>query len=282
MLVAVEGDPDVLAVLGRELRGEGAETGGEGRALTALLPAGDDMDRQLEAVAEIVARVNGDAGRAAAAIIETRVVAGTGGEGPIRIGGRFRIVPASAGHAAGGETILLAASGVFGSGLHPSTRLAVQALEEIAGAGPFPARVLDVGTGSGLLAMIAARLGAAAVLGLDIAPEAVAVAGENAAVNGLGDRVRIEATPLAEVPGEFDFVLANLTASVQVRLADGLQARLAAGGELVLSGLLGRQGEEMAGFWGERGLRVAGRYVEGKWRALRLRAADSGLEERFA
>jgi ribosomal protein L11 methyltransferase len=279
--VAIEGDRAGLAHLAGVFRGTGAETREQCGILTALLPAGAGIDRLLVEVTAQIGEVNAAAGREVAAVVETRIVAagGEGGwEGPFRLGRRFRIAPAGGGHAADEKTILLTASGVFGSGLHPSTRLVVRAVEEIAGAAPFPQRVLDVGTGTGLLAMLAARLGAAAVLGVDIAPEAVAAARGNVAANGLAMRVRIEATPLPEVAGSFDLVLANLTASVQIRLAAGLQARLAAGGELVLSGLLGRQQEEMAGFWRTKGLEVVAEYAEGKWRALRLRAAANGEE----
>lgn len=274
--VAIRGDRACLAALAGEFRGAGAETREQDGTLTLLMPAAAEVDRMLAKVAERIDQATAG-GRSGATVAETRIVpAGKGRQDgtPARIGDRFQVAPAGLGHGTGGETILLTGGGVFGSGFHPSTRLAVRALEELAGEAPsFPERALDVGTGSGLLALIAARLGAGAVLGIDIAPEAVAAARRNVAANGLGARVRIEATPLAEVAGRFDLILANLTASVQLRLAEPLRLRLAAG-ELIVSGLQGRQQEEMASFWQGKGLRVVSRFAEGRWRALRLRAGS--------
>lgn len=271
--IAVGGDRSGLAVLAEELREIDAEIRNFGEKLTVLLPAAE-IDRQLKEVAEKVERVNGNG---QVAVTETRIVpAGEGwqeGE-PIRIGRRFRIASVGANFQPDDKTILLTASSVFGSGLHPSTRLVALAMDELAERGLCAKRVLDVGTGSGLLAMIAARLGGE-VLGIDVAPEAIAAARRNAAANGLEAALRIEATPLAEVTGRFDLILANLTASVQLRLAGALRPRLAPDGELIVSGLLGRQQEEMASFWKKKGLETIGRYAEGKWRALRLRRVES-------
>jgi ribosomal protein L11 methylase PrmA len=269
--VAVSGDPIRLAALAEELRRTGAEIREGGEALVALIPAAADIDRMLVEVAERIDRA-GAAGRAA--VVETRIVSAEDGwqKGEtIPIGRHFRIALVDKGHVADPKTILLTGSSVFGSGLHPSTRLVVRAVDELAGKEPFAKKVLDVGTGSGLLAMIAARRGAKA-LGIDIANEAVSAARRNVAANGLDAQVGIEATPLSEVTGSFDLILANLTASVQLRLADALLPRLAVGGELIVSGLLGRQQEEMASFWQTKGVEVVNRYAEGKWRALRLRA----------
>lgn len=187
------------------------------------------------------------------------------------ISARFKVAgndcPADAGN------IRLDAAHVFGTGAHASTKLAVLAMEEIAEReGGFPARILDLGTGSGILAMVAARLGGELVQGIDICAEAVAVARRNVVANALQDRVSVAATPLAELSGSFALVVANVTASVLLRLAEGIFARLQPGGWLIVSGLQGRQGEEIeealrSGY----GLQTVARYTEGKWRCLTLR-----------
>jgi ribosomal protein L11 methyltransferase len=170
-----------------------------------------------------------------------------------RLGGRFRIIPAGGEERATDDVILLTASTVFGSGLHPSTRLAVQALAALAGkVQVFPERVLDVGTGSGILAMIAARLGARHVKAVDVCPEAVAVARRNVAVNGLGDLVGIEADCWGRLAGPFDLIIANLTLSVHLRLADHLDGILGSGGELLISGMQGRQQGEIENTGGQK------------------------------
>jgi len=119
----------------------------------------------------------------------------------------------------------------FGTGTHPSTRACLEAIDRWAIPG---ARCLDVGCGSGVLALAATHLGMANCWGIDVDPEAVRMARLSAAGNGLD--VRFDATPLSRVTGHFDLVVANLYAELVVALSDDL-LRLAQG-RLVLAGLL--------------------------------------------
>jgi ribosomal protein L11 methyltransferase len=123
----------------------------------------------------------------------------------------------------------------FGSGSHASTRLV---LAEVARLVHEADRVLDVGCGSGVLAIAAARCGATGVVAVDVDPDAVAATARNAEANGVADTVRASTTPLERVAGQFDVVLANLLAPEIVRMADALTSRVAEGGALVVSGLL--------------------------------------------
>ena len=127
----------------------------------------------------------------------------------------------------------------FGAGDHPTTRLALQAIDEITAADALgsAARVLDVGTGSGILAVAALLLGAASALGLDIDPSALWEAKKNARINGLQDRMRVVDTPLENLNPAFELILANLRLPTLVRLAPQLSRLLADGGRLVVSGL---------------------------------------------
>jgi ribosomal protein L11 methyltransferase len=132
----------------------------------------------------------------------------------------------------------------FGTGMHASTRLCLLALEREADAGAPVGSVLDVGTGSGILAMAAQGLfPAARVVGIDNDPEAVEVARENvekahAAGRGASRVPELLGTPLPEMPGRFDVVTANLSAPVLTQNCDALVARLAPHGLLVASGIL--------------------------------------------
>jgi ribosomal protein L11 methyltransferase len=164
-------------------------------------------------------------------------------------------------------TLLLDPGRAFGSGSHPTTRLVLGAIEALLAAGD---EVLDAGTGSGVLAVAAARLGASAVVATDIDPAAVAATTANAAGNGVAGRIDVSTRPLATVPGEFDLVVANIGASVLRDLASDLAARVRPGGHLVLSGLLERQVDGVL----ERvpGFTEVERHTEDGWVAVVLRA----------
>lgn len=126
----------------------------------------------------------------------------------------------------------------FGTGTHGTTRLCLEALAEAYEEGLAPRRVLDVGTGSGILAIAAAAYGAETVVACEIDPEACAIAFENAAVNGQDERIAFTVAPIEELDRGFDLILANILAEENIRLADQLVSRLAPQGLLVLSGIL--------------------------------------------
>jgi isopentenyldiphosphate isomerase len=158
----------------------------------------------------------------------------------------------------------------FGTGLHASTRLAVGLIEEVC-AGGSAARVLDLGTGTGILAMAAALRGAGSVRGVDTDPDAVAAARANVARNRLAARVRIDGGGLGGVAGPFDLIAANITADVLLALAPEIAGRLAPGGALVLSGILaGPQAREVRDAYERLGFCCALERTEGEWAALLL------------
>jgi ribosomal protein L11 methyltransferase len=125
----------------------------------------------------------------------------------------------------------------FGFGAHQTTSLCLSLLGGLYAEGaPRPRRVLDMGCGTGILGIACARLGAAEVLGIDISEAAVALSRENAERNGAQATCRFELTPVAQVPGAFELVFANMPSSVIViENAEALCAR-AAGGLLMMSG----------------------------------------------
>lgn len=126
----------------------------------------------------------------------------------------------------------------FGTGTHGTTLLCLEMIAELLTAENPPAEMLDVGTGSGILALGAAALGCQRILANDIDPLACTVAEENVAKNGFSERIEISHQPLEQLSGEFGLVVANILAEENVRLKDQLLRHLRPGGWLVLSGIL--------------------------------------------
>lgn len=153
----------------------------------------------------------------------------------------------------------------FGTGTHESTRLLMAALDREVRGGE---RVLDVGCGTGILAICALKLGARQALCLDVDADAVAVTHENALANGVAAQLSAAVTPVEEVPGTYPLVLANIQASVLVPLAQAIGARVAPGGKLMLSGLLrGQEADVLAAY---PAFELAQAPAEGEWIALIL------------
>ena len=150
----------------------------------------------------------------------------------------------------------------FGSGHHPSTRLALRGLQQVDLAGRH---VLDLGTGSGVLAIAAVKLGARRATGVDRDPDAVASAREGVAANGVADRVEIRRQAVADVePAGASVVVANLTGAALIRLAPIVARLVEPGGPLILSGVLGHEEDAVADAYGGRA-RMAWRAVEDEW-----------------
>jgi ribosomal protein L11 methyltransferase len=152
----------------------------------------------------------------------------------------------------------------FGTGDHPTTELCLRAVEAFIGGHPG-ASVLDVGTGSGILAIAAKKLGAGRVAVTDTDPRAMREAAENAARNG----VELEFTAVPEAHGTFDLVLANILANTLMELAPELAGRVKPGGQLCLSGILETQADALVNAYAPWFGRVE-RTVEGDWVSLQL------------
>ena len=163
----------------------------------------------------------------------------------------------------------------FGTGLHPTTRLCLAGIEAWADSDLVSdARVLDVGTGSGILAIAAALLGASKVLAIDSDALAVATAAANAELNGMADFIEVRAgsLPLAQ-PAQFHLVVANLIAGLLIDIAPELAAVVWPGGRLLAGGIFHEREQEVAAAFTAAGMRVIGRRVEDDWVALEAEAA---------
>jgi len=160
-------------------------------------------------------------------------------------------------HAKPDEMVVLMDPGrAFGTGLHDTTRLVAEQLVQLGGE-LTGARVLDVGTGTGVLALVALSLGAESVVAIDTDPAAVEVARENAALNDALTQLDASTTPVERVSGAFPVVVANIQARVLIPMAPTLLERVASGGALVLSGVLAQEHDEVAAAYRELGFAPA-------------------------
>jgi ribosomal protein L11 methyltransferase len=194
---------------------------------------------------------------------------------PFVVGRRLWIDPGEPGPGqppAGRIALRIPASRAFGTGTHESTRLALLALEDEVRP---DADVLDAGTGSGVLALAAAALGARRAVGFDTDLEAVFVARENARRHAFGARVGLFAGPVDAAAGRFALVVANMLPEELVPLLPALAARLERGGRLILSGIPAERERAVAARGRSRRLRLAGRYREGAWSCLCLSRGSS-------
>lgn len=159
----------------------------------------------------------------------------------------------------------------FGTGSHETTRMCLRLLEKLFDAPEAPRRVLDIGTGTGILGIAAAMLGASFVLGIDTDPKAAEVAAENAKGNGVADRFEASFAPLSTFDGAYDLVLANLLAELLIDLKTEIAARCVPGGHLILSGILTEKCGWVEEEFGTDGIRTVRRTTDDQWSALLMR-----------
>ncbi len=199
---------------------------------------------------------------------------------PTKIGERIVVKPGWEEYTAGeGELVIEMDPGMaFGSGLHETTSMCIKGLEKALG-GEYgrsfcpedeeAVKVLDVGTGTGILSIAAALLGAEVCLGIDIDDEAVRVGSENVAHNGLSDRIRIAKGDLVEgIDFEADILVANLMADLVMKLAPAASEHLKAGGLFISSGILDIKEETVSKAVREAGFEILEILADGEWRAI--------------
>ena len=174
--------------------------------------------------------------------------------------------------AAPGEQVIVMDPGMaFGTGHHATTSLCLALVREVV-AGGGGGRVLDVGTGTGILAMAAALFGAARVLAIDNDPLAVAAAGENVARNHLAPVVEVSGVALEELTDAYSLVVANIIHDTLVEMAGTLDRLVEPGGALVLSGILqGEQTENIVRSFSALGFAPVRIERRAEWSALLLR-----------
>lgn len=190
--------------------------------------------------------------------------------GPVKVSDRLWIVPSwNEPPVPDALNIRLDPGVAFGTGSHPTTHLCLQWLDENC---PTGASVLDYGCGTGILAIAAAKVGAARVTGTDIDPQAVEAANFNASENHVDARFVL---PKDLAGDHYDIVIANILCNPLKVLAPALVERVAPGGTLVLSGLLSHQAEEIRAHYASLGIELALWREDGGWICLAGRKAKS-------
>jgi len=194
---------------------------------------------------------------------------------PLRVGKRLLIVPTweEVAQLPSDLVVRIDPGMAFGTGGHETTRLCLELLEQMMENSDVTAApsLLDLGTGSGILAMAASLLGAGRILALDIDPDAVDVARENLALNQLSDCVECGTAPLESLAERFDIILANILAEELVRLAPYLTDRLNPGGALILSGILAEKESLVRQGFASQSLAYGETACSGEWVAMLYR-----------
>jgi ribosomal protein L11 methyltransferase len=246
---------------------------GGARRMEAHVPAGDveALLASLRGYAEALTALDASFGPI---LVDTAAVPPTDWEAvfrahhrPLAIGQRLLVAPPwDVPDAGERETIVVDPGMAFGTGQHPTTRTCLEELEALIAMRPIRS-VLDVGTGTGILAAAAARLGVGRVVAIDVDPTALPVARHTLVRNGASG-VQLVAGGVDAVGGRYDLVLANLLADTLVAEAAALMRRVQPGGLLVASGILEPQVDAVAAAF--RPWQILHVRADGPWRTLRL------------
>ncbi len=170
-----------------------------------------------------------------------------------------------------GETVIVLNPGMaFGTGNHPSTRMCLEALEDIIPSFPHRPSLLDVGTGSGILSIAAHQMGARPTCAVDTDPLALQNAKKNARANGIRRGIQFRLGSATAFPKAFDIVVANLLPQELLPIAAALPKRVSARGILIVAGLLSSQSGEVRRAFSGQGMKVRGRKESKEWACLIL------------
>jgi ribosomal protein L11 methyltransferase len=248
---------------------EGIQYAGDSARILAYIPFDDDAARRQTQLEQVLWHLRAF-DLAPISALSTRVIAEEDWANswkehfhPLRIGRRFVIKPSWREFDAQPDELIIALDPgmAFGTGLHPTTRMMLEAMEDVIVTGD---RVFDVGTGSGILAIAAARLGAAEVLAVDVDPIACSIASENIGLNKVDSVVSVsEGSGGSE--GTFDVVLANIIATVIADLAPTIRGLMKADSRLIVSGIIEERAHLVSEAFAEAGLEIITTWRDRDW-----------------
>jgi ribosomal protein L11 methyltransferase len=196
---------------------------------------------------------------------------------PVRVGSRVLLTPPDRHPVIGGSDIavMLRPGASFGCGQHPTTRLAIKGIEYALNTlricdGISNATLLDIGTGSGVLAICALKMGIHRAMGTDMDPCAIAEAGENARINGLSHRFTVLDMPVEEINGQFHLIAANLRYPTLAGLRPYIAAHIPGNGAAILSGIREEEADEIKRIYAGLNLECRWERTENRWAGLVL------------
>jgi len=195
---------------------------------------------------------------------------------PVRVGLQVILTPPERHPMPSGSDIvvMLRPGASFGIGQHPTTRLAIQGIEyaikTIRVCAGVSTTVLDIGTGSGVLAITALKLGIDRAVGTDMDPCAITEAGENAKINGLSQRFTVMDIPAEEINGQFNLIAANLRYPTLARLCPYIASHIPENGAAILSGIREEEAEEIKSIYAKLNLECRWEAIENRWAGLVL------------
>ncbi len=155
----------------------------------------------------------------------------------------------------------------FGTGQHPSTSMCINALEELLRVNKDIEnwKALDVGTGTGILAICCAKLGIGKVVALDLDPKAVEIAGKNVTINRVDDKIEILNRDVSLYAGEFDLIVANVTSNALINLRPHLDRMIKPGGFIILSGIMDQDGANVTTIYHTKEITLESTLTEKEW-----------------
>ena len=268
-------DDEIAAVLGTDSLGVEVVAAGPGFSeLRVYLASIDEAHAWRERALHVLSAhglSGGDAMLAVAPVTDERwVERWQASLAPIPLGSRFVVMPNDSARVPDGrERIRLIPGMAFGTGEHETTRLAAAGVERYVARG---SRWLDLGTGTGVLAIVAARCGAASVVAVDLDPDVASVASAVVFRNGAADLVEVRTGSIGDLRGAtFNGIVANIQASFFLAESASVAAALVSGGVLLASGFLEDDVAELSGVFSQAGLHVEERWFEGPWACLLAR-----------
>lgn len=261
------------------LTGRGVQTGeGEGTVLIDAYLSPEKADAQLEQIRRYIGDLTGDGCRSDAVSVRAEEIAEEdwmsvfrSQHRPVRISDRLVIRPAWC-DPVGSRDLILDPGLAFGTGSHFTTRMCLELLDSLQGV-PEGARMLDLGTGSGILAIAGAFLGLGDILAVDVDPMAVEVAAGNVEGNHVADVIRVKRGSLEEAEGAYEIITANLSGSLLMKLAEEICPHLAVNGHLIVSGIMADEREDVITTFVRCGLQTEKIVQEDEWVAALYRRA---------